>query len=197
MKLKIGVDKAQQAGKHDLKHNQLIAMGHELIDIPIPVGDYIEITEQLQEVIDRRGTKLKKMDLIGQIKVSVDTKRDIEEIYQCLMQGHKRFSDSCFLAQNSNIRLIILVENTNGVTCVDELEKWRNDTGWKRYFAVKKKSERMGAKLPKPPATPAQLKQIMWTMNKKYGTEFLFCRPDECARKIIELLTGGGEGRRP
>lgn len=191
IKLKIGVDKAQQAGKHDLKHNQLIAMGHELIDIPVPVGDYIEITEQLQEVIDRRGTKLKKMDLIGLINVSVDTKRDIEEIYQCLMQGHKRFSDSCFLAQNSNIRLIILVENTNGVTCVDELGKWRNDTGWKRYYAAKKKAERMGMKLPRPPATPAQLKQIMWTMNNKYGTEFLFCRPDECAGKIIELLTGG------
>ena len=191
MKLKIGVDKAQQAGKHDLKHNQLVAMGHELIDIPVPVGDYIEITEQLQEVIDRRGTKLKKMDLIGLINISVDTKRDIEEIYQCLMQGHKRFSDSCFLAQNNGIRLIILIENKNGVTCVEELGKWKNDNGWKRYFANKKRAERMGTKIPKPPATPSQLKQIMWTMNKKYGTEFLFCRLDESAGKIIELLTGG------
>lgn len=193
IKLKIGVDKAQQAGKHDLKHNKLVAMGHELIDIPVPVGDYIEITEQLQEVIDRRGSKLKKMDLIGPIDISVDTKRDIEEIYQCLMQGHKRFSDSCFLAQNNGIRLIILIENKNGVTCVDELGKWKNDNGWKRYYAAMKKAERMKAKPPKPPATPAQLKQIMWTMNKKYGTEFLFCRPDESAGKIIELLTGGKE----
>ena len=42
----IGVDKAQQQGKHELKHRQLIEMGHELINIPIPVGDYIQITPQ-------------------------------------------------------------------------------------------------------------------------------------------------------
>ena len=40
----IGVDNAQQAGKHALKHGDLVKMGHELIHIPIPVGDYIEIT---------------------------------------------------------------------------------------------------------------------------------------------------------
>ena len=104
----IGVDKAQQAGKHDLKHSHLEKLGHELIHIPIPVGDYIEITPKLAEVIKRRGDKLKKMDLIGDIDVSVDTKKDCNELYQDLIQDHARFSDSCFLAQNNNIQLYIL-----------------------------------------------------------------------------------------
>ncbi len=189
--MKIGIDKAQQAGKHELKHKDLANMGHELLDIPCPVGDYITITPQMQEVIDRRGDKLKKMDLIGLIDVSVDTKRDCEELYQCLMQGHKRFSDSCFLAQNNGIRLVILVENRDGVTCVDDLDKWKNEKRWKSYFVTRKKAERMGMKLPKPPARPVQLKQIMWTMHKKYGVEFRFCKPEETAGKIVEILKEG------
>lgn len=186
----IGVDKAQQEGKHKLKHRMLEEMGHSLIDIPVPVGDYIKITPEIMEVIKRRGDKLKKMDTIGLINVSVDTKRDIEELYSCLVQGHKRFSDSCFLAANNNIRLIILVENTDGVTSVDELDKWRNEARWKSYFSAKRKAERMGAKAPKPPAKPSQLKKTMWTMNKKYGTEFLFCSPQNAAQRIVDILYG-------
>ena len=108
--MRIGEDKAQQASKHELKHRMLAEMGHELVPLPVPVGDYIEITPEIQEVIDRRGDKLKKMDLIGLIKTSVDTKRDCEELYQCLMQGHKRFSDSCFLAHNNGMMLSRLVD---------------------------------------------------------------------------------------
>lgn len=186
----IGVDKAQQQGKHELKHRQLVEMGHELINIPVPVGDYIQITTPLQEVIDRRGGKLKKMDLIGLIDVSVDTKRDCEELYQCLMQGHKRFSDSCFLAHNNGIRLVILVENLDGVTSIDNFGRWRNDKRWMSYYRLKTKAENMCQKPPKPPAKPSQLKQIMWTMNQKYGVEFRFCRPEETASEIIKILIG-------
>lgn len=185
----IGVDKAQQDGKHDLKHSMLKEMGNQLLDIPVPVGDYIEITDSIKEVIDRRGDKLKKMDLIGLIDVSVDTKRDCEELYQCLMQGHKRFSDSCFLAHNNGIRLIILVENRDGVTSVENLDRWKNEKRWKSYFIARKRAERNGLNPPKPPCKPSQLKKIMWTMHEKYGTEFIFCKPEETASKIVSLLT--------
>ena len=185
----IGVDKAQQDGKHILKHKMLQNMGNQLIDLPIPVGDYIEITSEIKEVIDRRGDKLKKMDLIGLINVSVDTKRDCEELYSCLMQGHKRFSDSCFLAHNNGIRLIILIENLDGVTSVENLDRWKNEKRWKSYFIARKRAERAGTKAPKHPCKPSQLKQIMWTMHEKYGTEFVFCRPEETAQKIVEYLT--------
>ena len=113
------------------------------------------------------------------IKTSVDTKRDCEELYQCLMQGHKRFSDSCFLAHNNVIRLIILIENTDGVISVENLDRWKNEKRWRSYFLAKKRAERAGKNPPK---------QIMWTMHEKYGTEFMFCKPEESAGKIIELL---------
>lgn len=184
----IGYDKAQKEGKHNQKHNDLIKAGHTLMSIPCPVGDYIIITDKISDVIDRRGDKLKKMDLIGLIEKSVDTKANMEELYSCLIQDHKRFSDSCFLASNNNIKLYILTENTSGVTNVNDVGKWQNKLGWVRYFAKKKKALRTGLKEPKQPATPAQLKQIMWTMSKKYGVEFIFCKPTETAQKIIEIL---------
>lgn len=186
--MKIGIDKAQQAGKHELKHRMLEDAGNELIDIPCPVGDYIEITPEIEEVIKRRGDKLKKMDLIGLMTVSVDTKRDIAELYQCLCQGHARFSDSCLLAHNNGIKLIILTENTDGVTCIDDLGKWKNEKRWKSYFVTKKRAEKYGSKMPKPPMSPTQMKKIMWTMNQKYGTEFLFCKPTETAAEIERLI---------
>ena len=48
----IAVDKAQKEGKHDIKHNQLIDLGHELVFLPLPVGDYILVTDAVNEVID-------------------------------------------------------------------------------------------------------------------------------------------------
>lgn len=185
----IGVDKAQKAGKHNLKHNMLKDRGHKLVDIPCPVGDYIEITPEIQEVIERRGDKLKKMDLIGCIDKSVDTKKDCQELYQCLVKSHKRFSDSCFLASNNGIKLYILVENKDGVTSIDTFGRWKNESCWKRYFVNKRRCENKGEKPPKEPCKPSQLKQIMNTMNKKYRVEFLFCRPEKAAEKIEELLS--------
>ena len=193
--MKIGVDKAQQDGKHDLKHNQLMEMGHELYNMPVPVGDYIEITPEIQEVIDRRGDKLKKMDTIGLIRVSIDTKRDMEELYSCLVQDHGRFSDSCFLAKNNGIKLIILTENTEGITNSNEIGKWKNEKRWKSWFAAKAKAERAGKKPPRSPAKPSQLIKTMWTMHERYGTLFLFANPQNTAQAIVDLLEmyGGGE----
>lgn len=47
--MRIGEDKAQQANKHELKHRMLAEMGHELVPLPVPVGDYIEITRRYRK----------------------------------------------------------------------------------------------------------------------------------------------------
>ena len=83
--MRIAVDKNQvQKGSHarsnGYNHRRLRDMGHELVPIPLPFSDYCIITEQMQETIDRRGAKLKKADLVGDIKVAVDRKNSIDEI---------------------------------------------------------------------------------------------------------------------
>jgi ribosome-associated protein len=37
------------------------------------------------------------------------------------------------------------------------------------------------------------LKKACITMTQKYGVEFMFCRPNEAAEKVIELLATGNE----
>lgn len=83
--MRIAVDKNQlQKGSHSrsngYNHRRLRDMGHELVPIPLPYGDYCLVTEDVQETIERRGSKLKKADLVGDIKVAVDRKNSIDEI---------------------------------------------------------------------------------------------------------------------
>lgn len=117
--------------------------------------------------------------------VSVDTKKDISELYSNLIQQHNRFSSECQLADELGIKLYILVENEDGIKSKDDILLWKNP-----QYIVWLKKQKQGIKC-KPPATNLTLKKIMHSMEKKYGVTFLFCHPYESAEKIVELLTKG------
>lgn len=192
--MRIGVDKNQLSkGTHSQMHFQmhkdLISRGCELIPLPIPVGDYILIDDSVNEIIQRRGERLGKIDLIGRIKISVDTKNSPDELYGDIIGvSHKRFSDSLLRAQDNGIKLYILVENTDGITDINEFGKWRNERGWRVYWNRKRKAEKEGHKPPKQPVGAGSLIKAMHTMEAKYGCRFLFCRKDELAENILRLL---------
>ena len=190
----IGVDKGQKAGKHIMKHNMLIDGGNELRYLPIPYGDYIEMTPEIINLVtglmETKG-KTTKEDLVGLIPVSVDTKRNIEELYGDLIGDHGRFRNECTWAQESGCRLIILVENTDGVTCLEDFHKWKNEQGYKRYASIRHRNFKKGWPAPRPPVPNASLVRSMRTMHEKYGVEFLFCKPEETAAMIEKLLEGG------
>lgn len=195
----IAVDKAQKEGKHDVKHNQLIGMGHELISLPLPVGDYIRVDDPVREVIKRRGERLKKMDLIGVTQRSVDTKFGIAEIYGDLIgKPHARFRDECILAQQNNIELYILIESAPEVSCLDDVRRWRN---WKQLYAYCRRNhiktgqgmmdrieEYVSHGGQKPPVDGEHLYKTMMTMSGKYGVNWKFCRPERCGEAIAYLL---------
>jgi ribosome-associated protein len=196
----IAIDKAQKEGKHDLKHNQLISMGHELIYLPLPVGDYIIVDDTIREIIKRRGDKLKKMDLIGAIKRSCDSKAHMNEVYQNLIgKSHERFRDECILAQQNNIRLTVLVESAPEVACLEDVKHWKN---WKQIYAYcKRHGIKTGQGMldriedfvshggQKPPVDGEQLHKAMRTSAEKYGYRWAFTSPENCGKAIIYLLT--------
>lgn len=194
--MKILYDRGQKEGKHELKHRTIKAYGYELEPIPLPVGDYVLFNDKIEDVIKRkgkRGVAIKKMDLLGTYDICVDTKADCEELYGNLIQSHDRFKDEVSLAANNGIRLIILVENTLGIEDYTEIGKFKNEKRWKSYFVAKRRCERLGKKPPKEPATPTQLKKIMYTMQQKYdGLEFVFCAPQDAGKKVAEILEEGG-----
>ena len=185
-------DKAQQNNKHELKHVYFESHGIYWERYPLPVGDYILANEQVLDVITRkqkRGTDVKKMDFLGTYNVTVDTKKDMQEIIGNICgPQHDRFRDECILAQNNGIKLYALVENEDGVKSVDDLETWDNPRVHIQKWVTTPSGQRR--KMPKyPDATRGiALAKAMRTMQEKYGVQFLFCRPEESGKQILSLL---------
>ena len=196
--MKIAVDKNQlQKGSHAqsnaYNHRMMERAGHTLIALPLPYADYAEVTAEMQETIDRRGDKLKKADLVGDIKIAVDRKNSIDEICGNVCsttKAHERFRDEVILAQKCGCKFYVLIEDDE-VTNLDDLEHWQNPRE-KKYFIMKARKDK-GYKLKypiakQPPASGKTLAKALRTMETKYGVKFLFCKPKDAARVIVELL---------
>lgn len=106
---------------------------------------------------------------------SVDTKASMAEIAQNIGGGreeHKRFIRELKLAQEIGTKLFILVENDDGIEDLEGVARWRN---------------------PRTDYSPEciqgpRLAKAMHTIQDRYGCTFLFCRPDEAADMITDLL---------
>lgn len=204
-------DKGQQDGKHVEKSQYWKRKGIDILQVPLPVGDYAIANDKSIDVISRknkRGIAIKKMDFLGTYDVCVDTKKDIQELVGNVCgKQHERFRDECILAQNNGIKLYVLVQNAGGlirgtkdiynstVTKLDELKGWKNP----RLFEMKNSDEVIGQwnngkpryrRIQKhPSATKGEtLMKACKTMQEKYGVEFVFCHNSEQGAKVLELL---------
>ena len=190
--MRILVDVAQQKKKHDLKHNCMRNAGVDLEIVPLPVGDYILENETISDVLRRkqvRGISVKKMDLLGSYKVSVDTKRDIQEaIGNICGKQHARFRDEVILAKNNGIKLYILVENEDNVSSLADLYRWENPRAKMQKWVTTPSGQRRKVRVSENATKGETLAKAMETMEDKYGCVFVFCRPEETGRKIMELL---------
>lgn len=106
-------------------------------------------------------------------KVAVDTKASMSEIAANIGGAeHKRFIAECKKAQADGCQLYILVENDEGIEDLEDVPKWYN---------------------PRTEYSPnciqgPRLYKAMSTIQDRYGCVFLFCRPEEAADMIIDLL---------
>lgn len=194
-------DKGQKEGLHILKNRYFKSHDIEVLRAPLPVGDYIIATDKVADVIHRKSVRkmeLKKMDFLGTYDVSVDTKKDMQEIVGNICgKAHPRFRDECILAQNNGIKLYVLVENTDGVKCVQDVFKWQNSRlhRYNRIAFMHSQGNWLSKPLPKAKPTSGEtLAKAMLTMQLKYGVEFVFCRPEDAGAKVIELLGGSENG---
>lgn len=186
-------DRAQQEGKHENKHLWFKEHNVDYFQAPLPVGDYILCTDSVLDVIrrkEKRGVLLKKMDFLGTYKTTVDSKKDIQEIIGNICgPQHDRFRDECILAQNNGIKLYVLVENEDGVKCIDDLFNWKNPRAKIQRWVTTPSGKRRKI-LKYPDATKGEtLAKAMKTMEEKYGVVFLFCNPDESGERILSILT--------
>jgi len=119
----------------------------------------------------------------------------IDQLQALYVKRHGFFHRGLKRAQNSGIRLYILVENDDMVTSIEDLSLWHNP----RLDLLTNSNQMIGfwgngkpryKKVQKYPyaATGEWLAKACLTMEEKYGCRFLFCRPEESGAKILELL---------
>lgn len=142
-------DTRQKSGMHELKHQHFEEMDVKLVRNMLPFGDYALPPS-----------------------ISIDTKADMAEIANNIGSDHKRFKNECIAARDAGCQLIILVENTEGISSVNEVHRWINPELIYRPRAI----------------TGERLQKAMLTMSERYGVQFEFCKPEESAKRIMELL---------
>ena len=101
--------------------------------------------------------------------VVVDRKQNLQEICSNLSKGDSnivRFVNECKRAKEKQIRLVVLIEGTN-CRSVKDL------TGWKSKY-----SKHSGK----------WLTDKMFNLTVSYGVEWQFCKKNETAERILEIL---------
>lgn len=194
--MKIAVDKNQFAGSHgksnSLKHDQMTECGVELIPAPLPFGDYCLITDEMQKVLSAKNEKVCKRDLIDCIRLSVDTKKNIEEIWGNVNgKQHERFRKELLKPIAHNSRLVILIEHGEGITSIEDVmfyyqpeqirTKWVTMMHQGKAIKVRKEYTQK-------PIYGEKLYKSMMTIRDRYNVQFEFCDKADTGRKIIELL---------
>lgn len=121
--------------------------------------------------------------------------RIISEFQGLYVKRHGFFHRGLKRAQNSGIRLIVLVDNRDGVKSIDDLFKWVNPRSkiWvnsSEIIGTYKNGRPRYKKVQKYPfAMPGEtLAKACLTMQLKYGVEFQFCRPEDAGERILSLL---------
>ena len=166
-------------------------------DVGQKQGQHVNISEYCKAAgIILRRQKLNVGDYIIAPKISVDTKQGMGEVYGNLVQDHDRFRAECIRAQEDGTVLWILIENEDGLTCLDDVERWQNprvDEYYSKFsFALAARKHGKQIRIPSPPVPNKRLIRMMETMSERYGVRWVFCRPDQTGEMIIKLLTEGG-----
>lgn len=153
-------DSRQQRGKHNAKASYFKDAGEYVLRCALPVGDY------------QRPAR-----------VAVDTKKDIVELGMDLKTDHERFKRECEKAHRLGTQLVILVENTDGVKCLSDLESWvEPDNSYNKRNRSGKAVRYTGRAIARACAT----------MHDHYGVMFGFCEPAQAGERILAILDGFG-----
>lgn len=118
--------------------------------------------------------EIKKLDAgdyfsTDQGDVVVDRKQNLQELCGNLSKGNGniiRFTNECRRAKEQGIRLVVLIEGTNCQTVKDV-------SGWKSKYT--KHSGKW-------------LTDKMFNLTVSYNVEWQFCKKNETATKILEIL---------
>lgn len=160
-------DTRQQARKHNNIEKWMAAHGVDFAPraAALPFGDY----------------------MLEGSNVSIDTKKDVQEVAGNIGRDHARFVRECDRASAEGYRLIILVEEHPEYADRSKLYGWVSyvcrrcrrcnplrDKGCKKYRSK--------------PMNGPTVARIIGRLEEDHGVRFEFCAKRDTARRICELL---------
>ena len=192
-------DSRQKVGKHYNKREYFKLRGHTVYTACLPFGDYVcadnfpaELLAKIVELSKAYETGEDKVPpkLLKEVKaeiaemsdiVLIDTKKDLQEVISNLTKQHDRFCRECDGARAHGARLVILVENKDGVTQTQDLYGWYN-------YRLKKN----------PRATKGStLAKMVTGMEYNHDVVFIFCNPKLTGKRIEEVFINAKNGIYP
>lgn len=103
----------------------------------------------------------------------IDRKKDLQELCGNITQQHERFQKELMRAREIGIRIIILCEHGGKIKTLEDVYWWQNP----RLTTSPKAT------------TGKALYKALCTIRDRYGVRFEFCRKEETAKRIMELLS--------
>lgn len=165
---------------------------HKVFEIAENSGIGFNLAEKIYHAIcdddTDRFTEKEINDLCFQNNVSESAIKEFQKLY---VKRHGFFHRGLKRAQNSEIRLIVLVENEDGISNIDQLQDWVNPRKirYDKVSYMHSIGKWKNVKLPKAePMSGDRLAKSCITMQQKYGVEFQFCSKNESGKRILELL---------
>lgn len=166
-------DSRQQRSKHT--HIESWMNGHGVEFWPraraLPFGDYIAENDD--------GTPYGN--------ISIDTKKDVQELVMDVGRDHARFVRECERAKAAGYRLVVLVESAGRYEDRGQLSKWTSDV-CRRCRKCEPSTSPKCVTYRTKPMQGSTLVKILGTLERRYGVRFEFVSKRATARRICEIL---------
>ena len=131
--------------------------------------------DHIKAYFDKHGIEyeIRKLDegdyqIDGQPNITVDRKRDMSEMYNCVVNDKSRFYKEVRRCNDKGIKLYILIEHSSQIKTLEDVPKWKS-----KYGTISSR----------------EIMERLYRLHISYGVEILFCSKRQTAQKIIEILS--------
>lgn len=117
--------------------------------------------------------KVQKLDegdyqIEGKQNISVDRKKDMTEMYNCVVNDKSRFMKEVRRCYEKHIKLYVLIEHGGQIKSLADVPNWKP-----KYGTISSR----------------EIAERLYRLHISYGVEFLFCDKRSTGRRIVELLS--------
>ena len=129
----------------------------------------------------------------GFSNISIDTKKDMDEVAQNIGRDHDRFIRECERAKSAGYRLIILVEQHKEYNDRGRIDTWipgtcRRCAHYRRKDCDPREVQGRVCMGGRKPLQGSTARKIIDAIERRHGARFMFCKKSETAKVICDTL---------